>query len=97
MGWAAMAAFWFAAGFAVRSWWVLLGPLAVGAAVLAAAELVPDLDDRRIGDWLVYLGGGEEFWYLAFLFEAPLFVLAAALGHWLRERVQPSQVVLPPD
>lgn len=92
-----MAVFWFAAGFAIRSWWVLLGPLIVGGAVLAGVELVPDLEDRRIGDLLLYLGGDQEFWFLTFLLGVPFFALAAGLGHQLREHVQPRPVAQTPS
>ena len=82
-----MLLFWFVAGFAIRSWWVLLGPVTVAIAVLIGLEVVPDFDDRRIGEWLLYLGGDFEFWWTTYLFGAPFFMLAAGLGLQLRRHV----------
>jgi hypothetical protein len=86
-----MIGFWFAVGFLIRSWWALLGPVLVGLLVLVGLELIPDFDDRRLGDWLLYLGGGEEYWYMTFWIGLPFFALAAGLGHQLRTHMSRSR------
>jgi hypothetical protein len=76
MGILMLLVFWFAAGFVVRSWWVVPVPLLVGVAFA-----VFDFDfEGRLGDVLQYLGGDYEFWWTTYLVGAPFFMLAAGLG-----------------
>lgn len=82
-----MIGFWFAVGFLIRSWWTLLGPVLVALLILADIEFGLDLDSRRIGDLLDYLSGNEEYGFFVFWTGLPFFLLAAGLGHQLREHL----------
>ena len=87
VGYLVMIGFWFAVGFLTRSWWTLLGPVLVALLILADLEFDLDLDNRRMGDLLLYLGGEDEFWFFTFWVGLPFFMLAAGLGLQLRRHV----------